>query len=327
MPRLTLLAPIVALGLPVVARAYSLKDDYTGNGYADFFSKFSFWTTADPTDGFVDYVDENTAWSEGLIGNGGNIYIGVDNKNVADDSGRKSIRLTSTASYDPNTLFVANISHMPGGICGTWPAFWTTSSTSNWPQEGEIDMIEQANNADTNQMSLHVSKDQGRCTISTGANMTAKEGRWGDCTEEDTGGCDATDSRTTSFGAGFNNDNGGVYAMEWTAVYVRIWFFPRSAIPSGDSGPLGSSPDPTSWGTPTTSFHSQHETGCDMSEHIKNQRIIIDTTFCGTWAGDDWEGSGCAASTGSSTCEDYVKNNPSAFTDAFWTFDSIQVFT
>ncbi|KAF4335377.1 Concanavalin A-like lectin glucanases superfamily [Fusarium beomiforme] len=257
------------------ACAYTLKTDYTGDNYADFFNKFSFWTSSDPTNGYVDYVDQATSLSNGLIGTGGNIYIGVDHTNVASGRGRKSVRLTSTESYDVNTLFVVDIAHMPQ-TCGTWPSFWTTATTSTWPQQGEVDIIEQANNAQNNQMSLHISNKQGSCVASSSSQMTAKKDRWGDCTQEAQGGCDANDPRTTFFGSGFNNNGGGVYAMEWTASHVRIWFFPRNSIPNGTSGPLGSSPVPSRWGTPTTSFE-----GCDFDAHIKKQHIVIDTTFCG----------------------------------------------
>lgn len=76
----------------------------------------------DPTHGYVDYVDENTAESAGLIYASGNAtYVGVDSSNVASGSGRKSVRLTSTASYT-HGLFVLDLAHMPGSVCGSWPA-------------------------------------------------------------------------------------------------------------------------------------------------------------------------------------------------------------
>jgi hypothetical protein len=69
-----------------------LKDDYTSNGYQDFFSKFSFWTSNGPNGGLADDVDEGVAWANGLIGNGGNIYLGVDRTNKwAMKAGRVSV--------------------------------------------------------------------------------------------------------------------------------------------------------------------------------------------------------------------------------------------
>ncbi|KAG9663095.1 hypothetical protein KCU64_g1535, partial [Aureobasidium melanogenum] len=143
------------------------KVDFTGNDYKDFFNKFSYWTDADPTKGFVNYVDQDSAWQNGLIGNGRNIYIGVDHTSVAPQHGRKSVRMTSKSAFNPGTLIVADISHM---------------------------------------------------------------------------------------------------------------------------------------------------------------HIVIDTTLCGNWADGTWASSGCAASTGFKTCEDYVKNKPEDFRSAFWTFKSLRVF-
>jgi len=168
-------------------------------------------------------------------------------------------------------------------------------------------------------MSIHVSN----CNINSSPSMKANKDRWGDCTQEDNGGCDANDPLKHSFGSVFNRDSGGVYAMEWTSYHVRIYFFPRDQIPSGNSGPLGSNPDPSTWGTPTTSFEGN---GCNWDNHIKNQRIVINTDFCGTWASGTWQSSGCAGSTGVDTCEEFVRDNPKAFTDAFWTFNALKVY-
>lgn len=78
--------------------------------------------SSDPTNGFVDYVNENTAESAGLIyASGDATYIGVDHQNVASSSGRQSVRLTSTATYT-HGLFVLDLAHMPGSVCGSWPA-------------------------------------------------------------------------------------------------------------------------------------------------------------------------------------------------------------
>ncbi|KAF5005621.1 hypothetical protein F66182_15921 [Fusarium sp. NRRL 66182] len=118
--RTSTIVQLAALAGLSSASSYSLYDDYpTG---LDFFSKFTFFTDSDPTDGYVDYVDESTAESAGLIYASGNAtYIGVDSSNVASGSGRNSVRLTSTASYT-HGLFVLDLAHMPGSVCGSWPA-------------------------------------------------------------------------------------------------------------------------------------------------------------------------------------------------------------
>jgi hypothetical protein len=48
-------------------------------------------------------------------------YIGVDSTNTASGSGRQSVRLTSTTTYNKG-LFILDLAHMPGSVCGSWPA-------------------------------------------------------------------------------------------------------------------------------------------------------------------------------------------------------------
>ncbi|KAL8708970.1 MAG: hypothetical protein Q9220_006178 [cf. Caloplaca sp. 1 TL-2023] len=96
--------------------AYSLQDDYSG---ANFLNGFTFFTDTDPTAGYVDYVDGT---SSGLFSqSGGSVKLSVDSTSVASGRGRKSVRLTSKASYN-HALIVIDVAHMPGAICGVWPA-------------------------------------------------------------------------------------------------------------------------------------------------------------------------------------------------------------
>lgn len=102
------------------ARAqYKLQDDYTPN---NFFSMFNFYTGADPTNGYVDYLSQTDAAVLGLINTNNNqVYMGVDYSTIAQAPGRASVRLASTATYN-HGLIILDLEHMPGGICGTWPA-------------------------------------------------------------------------------------------------------------------------------------------------------------------------------------------------------------
>lgn len=131
----TVLTSIALLSTPSWAQ-YSLQTDFmSGN----FFDQFSFWDSADPTNGFVTYEPQSVAQSSGLIeSSSGNVKLLVDSTNVT-PNGRPSVRLTSTASWDEG-LFIADIEHMPGGVCGTWPAMWLVGP--NWPAGGEIGMLQ-----------------------------------------------------------------------------------------------------------------------------------------------------------------------------------------
>jgi len=87
----------------------------------------------DPTNGFVDYQSESAA-TTGDWGGGkalaftdpatNETYLGVDYKNTipSGQRGRPSVRLESVKTYTYG-LFIVDLTHMPGSICGTWPAF------------------------------------------------------------------------------------------------------------------------------------------------------------------------------------------------------------
>ncbi|KAL8727906.1 MAG: hypothetical protein Q9181_005540 [Wetmoreana brouardii] len=257
--------------------AYTLQDDYSG---ANFLSGFTFFTDTDPTAGYVDYVDGR---SSGLFSqSGGSVELAVDSSTVASGRGRKSVRVTSKASFN-HALIVLDIGHMPGNICGVWPAFWTTGP--NWPSNGEIDILEGVNKQSTNKMTLH--SDPG-CSI---------------------------------YGSNLNSAGGAVYALEWTSDGMKIWGWSGGGAPSDATG---NSPDPSGWGSPTGNFPSG--SGCEVDTFFKDQQIVFDTTFCGVWAGNTWpEDPGCSGL--ASTCQDYVQNNPTAFKDAYWTINSLKVYT
>lgn len=158
MVRLSTLSSLAGLALAAgsaqAASKYSLVDNYDVD---NFFDEFEFFTGQDPTNGFVQYTDQQTAKTNGLIGSkDGAVYMGVDSTNTT-TTGRQSVRVTSKKAYTKG-LFIADIAHMPSGkldapACGLWPAFWMFGP--NWPHSGEIDIIEGVNSATSNSMSLH----------------------------------------------------------------------------------------------------------------------------------------------------------------------------
>jgi hypothetical protein len=130
-------------------------------------------------------------------------------------------------------------------------------------------------------------------------------------------GCSIENKSKQSYGAGLNQNGGGVYAMQWNADAISVYFFPRDNIPADV---LGDCPNPTTWGKPAAKFVG----GCDIEESFAEQQIIIDTTFCGAWAGSEWEDSSCGKK--AKTCEEYVRDNPEAFTEAYWEINALKVY-
>ncbi|KAF2088080.1 glycoside hydrolase family 16 protein, partial [Saccharata proteae CBS 121410] len=308
----TVLSALTLVHLSIAG--YVVHDTYDPS---NFFDQFSFFDQTDPTQGFVDYVSADVANSSGLIDtSGGSVYIGTDHTNEA-PNGRPSVRITSNKSYNEG-LVILDLEHFPGGICGTWPAFWMVGP--NWPSAGEIDIMEGANTQSTNSMTLHTSSG---CEIGSSSGfagtMSTDNCFVNAAGQDENAGCGISDTDEFTY-SGFNENKGGVFATEIDPDNnaISIWFFSRSSIPSDITS---GNPDPTSWGQPRASFNS----GCDIAEHFQDLQIVFDLTFCGSWAGSAWSSdSTCAAM--SDSCDAYVESNPSAFTDAYWTINSLKVY-
>ncbi|TGO82860.1 hypothetical protein BPOR_0744g00060 [Botrytis porri] len=292
---------------------YQLEESYSGN---TFFDAFDFFTAPDPTHGFVTYVSESAASQQGLISvRSDGVYMGVDSKTILNPSGpgRNSVRIESKKSWT-HGLFIADLGHMPGGACGSWPAMWTVGN--NWPYNGEIDIIEGVNSQNHNLMSLHSGPT---CSVAgSGQTGTLQTANCNNFANPVGVGCGISDPRTNSYGRGFNLNGGGIYAMEWTSSHIRVYFFPAGSAPADINGP---NPDPSKWGTPVSNF----EGDCDIDTHFKENRLIFDTTFCGDWGSAVWSSDATCGSK-AATCVDYVAGKPEAFGDQYWLVKSVKVY-
>ncbi|KZP26125.1 glycoside hydrolase family 16 protein [Athelia psychrophila] len=301
-----------------LAQTYTLSSSVVGS---EFLSAFTFEAIADPTSGFVTYVDEATAQSDGLISStSASFRMGADSTTTLSPTGagRNSVRIKSNAAYTTHVA-VFDLDHMPEG-CGTWPAIWEVDE-ADWPDAGEIDIVEGVNNVTPNQSTLHTGPG---CTIPANGGVA----QYGttvstDCNANDDGnaGCGVQSPDSNSFGPAFNAAGGGYYAMERTTTSIKVWFWARDSayIPAAfTSG--ATSIDTSSWGEPTAYFPN---TDCDIDTEFGSLNIVINLTFCGDWAGSSsvYAASGC-----SSTCIDYVAENPSAFVDAYFDFASLTIY-
>ncbi|OCL09182.1 glycoside hydrolase family 16 protein [Glonium stellatum] len=303
----------------VSATAYILEDSYSG---ANFFDGFNFNSNADPTHGYVKYLDYSDAKSAGLISTTlTSAKMGVDHTNnyTSSDQGRPSVRIETKKSYT-HGLFIADIQHMPGSICGmlgSWPAFWSLGS-GVWPANGEIDIIEGVNMNTNDLMVLHTADN---CSIAGSGQSGTLNSDVCDVSYS-TSGCSVTPSGSATYGTAFNNANGGVYAVEWTSAAIKMWLFPRGSIPTSITLGL---PDTSTFGTPQANFAGS----CDIDSHFYNHTFIFDTTFCGDWAGNAYASSGCPMTTGMdglASCVAYVGNNPSKFAESYWEINSFKVY-
>ncbi|THH11275.1 hypothetical protein EW145_g754 [Phellinidium pouzarii] len=258
------LSAVLISGYPslVSAASYGLSDNFVGSG---FLSGFSFEAIADPTNGRVNYVDESTALADNLTFTSSDTFIMRADATTtlsASDLGRNSVRIKSDKTYTTHVV-VFDTRHMPEG-CGTWPAAWETLE-SDWPDGGEVDIIEGVNNESPNQSTLHTSPD---CTIPSGLAMTGKSAATNcDTSVNGNSGCGVQNNKANNYGPSFNSAGGGWYAMERTTSFIRVFFWSRgdTSVPT-EVANGASSIDTDNW-VETGPVKTLSSTGTDALEH------------------------------------------------------------
>lgn len=308
--------------LPALASAsnkvYKVSEVYDSS---NFFDKFDFVTETDANGGYVQYQDQNAAEQLGLVAyEDGEMYIGVEHGAgsvyATTAAGRKSVRLESKKVYNQG-LVIADFSYLPKPTCGSWPAFWFFGEP--WPTKGEIDLYENWNDLTFNRHTAHVDSPDvvGECVIEQD-DMTSiidsancydhADGQW------DYQGCSASEYTST-----FGSSSGGVYAMEWTSEYLKIWDWERASAPLDvKSG----SPKPSdAWGTPAYVIKQ-----CNIDKAFKDMKMVLNVDFCGVAAQTDKWGASCSLATTFDTCAGYVGSSPEDFADTYFKVKDIKFF-
>ncbi|SNX82950.1 related to endo-1,3(4)-beta-glucanase [Melanopsichium pennsylvanicum] len=355
---MTLLFAILLLSSAVLAGNYTLHDEIVGR---QFFDRFWFWSYSDPTHGTINYVDRLTATQNRLayVDASNRFVIRADNVTVVSPGqGRQSVRLHSNRLMGDGVL-VGKFSFMPQG-CATWPAFWTCTN-GDWPSGGEIDIIEGANNqGPRNLASLHTSYG---CHIPGGSRsdqsgLTSQT----DCSYQP--GCSASFTANNSFGPAFNQNGGGYFAVRRETrpgePGIGVYFWPISTNPSSLPSAVAATADGASapkyvvtnsnatgndlaelnkWGRPSAFFANTANSSatstalatgdgsvCQMQNYFDEHEIIINLSLCGDWAGETFASSGCAAQYNNTSCDNFVRNFPGAFSDARWEIDYMRIY-
>ncbi|GAB7361342.1 hypothetical protein MBLNU230_g1398t1 [Neophaeotheca triangularis] len=319
---------------------YTLVADYPG---ATFFNHFTAFSDADPTNGHVNYTTMPYASSIetlALLYNEATgettAYMGVDHQNQAPD-GRNSVRISSRQSFKSGMLAVMDLRHVPAGD-GTWPAAWFLGTGGKWPEVGESDWLEWVHQPTGNGMTLHTSPGCSVDNNSVSTSATGDEGmvfmgklEHSDCNHLDGYvGCgiwaESDESGLATAGAGLNAQGGAVYVHEWTDEGFTTWMFPHDQVPE-DLLDANASPDPRNWQRKPLARHTG--SGCDFEQRFNDMVFILDTTFCGDWAGADaiWEGSGARERTGAASCEEWVSEHPEAFAEAYWEIAGLRIWS
>ncbi|KAI9511616.1 glycoside hydrolase family 16 protein [Russula earlei] len=222
------------------------------------------------------------------------------------------VRISSTKSYNGG-LFIADFAAMPYG-CAVWPAYWTLGP--NWPNGGELDIVEGINNQATsgsvNQVTLHTA---GNCLAQPSSSFSGNLfNPHCQSSPSSDAGCSWSDPSTSSFGSGFNGAGGGVFAHLVDSSGIRVWHFDRSSVPDDiDSG----NPNPSSWPRPVAFLSSKN---CNIGKEFHSQTLVIDTVLCGGWTDSGYGSSGCPG-----TCAEFVTKG-SNFNNARWIINYISVY-
>lgn len=290
---------------------YKISDVYKGNS---FYDGFKFFTRPDPTDGLVKYVSLSEARRLNLThADAGSFVIRGDaTRKLGPGEGRPSVRVESKKKYTTHVQ-VMDLVHMPQGR-GTWPAYWM--SGDNWPFNGEVDIIEGANDKGPNLYSLHTGPG---CAMPSANRVMKGLIKANDCNAFANGnvGCGVFGDSKRDFGPALNEAGGGFFATERTAHSIKMWFWSRQdkRVPA-DVRNGAARLNTASWGKPTAEFNSDM---CPLGQKMGPNRIIINLTFCGGFAGHTFPG-------GTPACEAFVSQNPEEFGGAYWNIKSLRVY-
>jgi len=307
----------------ILARAeWNLQKEYKGETFFD-----QFWFPSYKVE-YMEVVNRSVAETYNLISvkPNGAIYMGVDhltyitpNTNVS----RMTVEINSLDQYSQG-LFILDVQHSPSG-CGVWPAFWLLGDV--WPTDGEIDIIEGVNGQSYDQSTLHTGPN---CTMQyedtssfTGIWMTGTNGQnatncYANAPDQaQNQGCSINANNPQTFGQGFNNIGGGVFATLFDPTKeIAMWFFPRDNIPPDVQS---YHPKPDTWIKPYAYFSLGSE--CPGSNFNK-QTIIFDIGLCGQWAGSVFK----EMCPGLGECVDYVDMHPEAMKEAYWEVNFLRIF-
>lgn len=292
---------------------FNLTDHFQGQ---TFFDGWDFFTDADPTHGNVIYESQQNAQDLAYVQADGTAVLRVDNAtNVAPGGNRRSVRITSKASYNGG-LVIADFWSFAHGPT-VWPAFWAVGP--QWPNGGEIDIVEFVNDYTVNQNTLHTGANavcQSNPNVGplnkgmNATNTTSTKSFTGNLISTEclssgsnNNGCAFTDEQGSA-GHPFNLAAGGVFATLWDDTQISVWRFSRDQIPQDIQN---GNPCPDSWGTPVSLWTSD---SCNIAASFKNLNLVLNIAICGDWAGADFNsanpGTTCANAVANSSNYDFA---------------------
>ncbi|KAF5376167.1 hypothetical protein D9757_009320 [Collybiopsis confluens] len=325
-----------------LGRAYDVVREYSGITFFDEWDFYGSWDNL--TLGDVNWLSQSDAFSQGLayVNNAENVIIKVDNMHsVAYPNKRNSVRITTKDLYGAGSLWIIDLVHIPYG-CSVWPgntiplcsrdcspeifaAFWTMGP--KWPDDGEIDIIEGINLMPSNQMALHTTSG---CFHNYTPPNQIGETLMTDCSSPS--GCTVGELQQNSFQSGFAEMGGGVFAAQFDVAGSN--FVPsgsgaqRPNIPASITQADSTSPiDISQWGPPSANYLASDQ--CNITEFFTPQKLVLDITLCGNWAGlPEVYFPSCAEGGSTGICyNDNVIGDGSNYNDAYFEIPYLRAYT
>lgn len=227
-----------------------------------------------------------------------------------------SPRIENVNVYNSKTVFIIDVVQFPFGN-GSWPAFWlcggpvalddqtTIKYKLDWPNYGEIDILEQVNGQFINHTTVHTSNSCTSKRYQDGKLQVedTKNGPWNDCNHGDgRDGCSVQMS---------GNKNNGQFICEWVpGKNISYWCKPSKTVDLTKT-----SIDTSILGDPDTQIDIS-----TCTANMQNMHMILNTALCGDWAGAVYNGKG--------QCKDEIytnfNNNPAEYS---WIINGIAVYT
>lgn len=230
---------------------------------------------------------------------------------------------------------------------------------ANWPVNGEIDIVEGVNYQSRAKTALHSTQGcdmfdiplgtmtggwdtaQGIPDVDTGIpDMTMRYAR--NCFVYDqhqwlNQGCVAVDLEGGTIGGPLNAKGGGTYVLEWDPInrHIRSWVFtPHESMPDNLIDTIKTAhlppekrvaPNPELWPLPYGYFSIGVGTNCP-SDHFQRMRIVFNTAFCGSVAGNRYFMDCPKQFKQFKTCNEWIGSNPEEMAEAYWKIRGVYVY-
>ncbi|KAF7350507.1 Rhodanese domain-containing protein [Mycena venus] len=191
----------------------------------------------------------------------------------------------------------------------------------SWPAGGEIDIIEGINLDLNNQYALHTTPGCFHTTPPAQSGTSSMD----DCSQPS--GCLVGENTPNSYQSGFAAAGGGVWAAQFDYTGIFIWFWSRPNVPASiTQSTATSSIDLSDWGPPSASYINST---CTIENFFGPQRMVIDITLCGEYAGlPDKYLETCAGHGPTGICyNDNVVGPGNNYDDAYFELTYVRAYT